>query len=949
MVRQALDDVRRLLAGLDAPEAAAEISEQAERIGAEGGRIAVNVTAESTEAETGSLRDLAGQLTALRDHVAGMTGAVSPAGGPAATQPAAPDTRWGPQLRTRRRGPGDPAPGTTRLDSAMAGFGRQVDAYLARNPLPGGVPEQAAREQLAAVLSEASAPAEEEAGERPAGWDTLVSRGLALLSLAPRGPSYYTGLLPGWNAAEINPGDTLPVDGVIRAHASAASVSGNVRYEIESERGRDASRLTGSDMVMFDRGQRFRVTDVTPDHHGTGTRVIRLGDAGRRRPGPGTDEPPTRPGEPPARRDSDSGGESPRPGDQDPPGTGSDSDGSEPPASPATLARYREMYTEEFDGLHDEFDAWLAGAADEESDEVRRTVDAVTNLTRSFDSVLHGEAELTQRAVDELGDLVERLDTELARAPGLASRRAPGEIRRRPSRQSPSTRRERQLSPLPGTPVIAFELATPPDAGTPLTPSPPSEDEQRYDLEWQQRNPWWYRWSGYETRDGEQYSPTDEQRMYLVRNWLQVWWIRPDGDRTFAAVAQAVPQYLIRQQIAAAAERSGITVPSGVDGAEWLLQQATGRPGVGLLAPRPYEFVTGGHLRVFLAYLLEQGGFGDWGRAAEEGFFAPDGTGGGVRTRPGLIESLRIPGNHDELYASLFPEVIAYFLDLPLQVLQEDGSTELLPRQNAGLVRDADTIVQVGDHFLATVRQHESPAPHLSESPLSQATHLTESPSSKDGSPSSKDGSRASRNAAPQPASDLDPVQQGQAFLSGDPAASLTAEQLRGVVEALVAGSAAMPERALALALVQAVDDAMLGQMFADGELARALDRGVPDQLRADLVAFYDRRFGVGPAAMAAGGAQSLVVFPPEEFHPRLIHPSVADLSLTERPTPEQAREGCGWRGCRRCSGRGRCGGWPGPGRRRAGRPGCWPTWPVSRRSSWTRTRPRSGSWWSRW
>ncbi len=27
----------------------------------------------------------------------------------------------------------------------------------------------------------------------------------------------------------------------------------------------------------------------------------------------------------------------------------------------------------------------------------------------------------------------------------------------------------------------------------------------------------------------------------------------------------------------------------------------------------------------------------------------------------------------------------------------------------------------------------------------------------------------------------------------------------------------------------------MLGQMFADGELARALDRGVPDQLRADL------------------------------------------------------------------------------------------------------------------
>jgi hypothetical protein len=140
-------------------------------------------------------------------------------------------------------------------------------------------------------------------------------------------------------------------------------------------------------------------------------------------------------------------------------------------------------------------------------------------------------------------------------------------------------------------------------------------------------------------------------------------------------------------------------------------------------------------------------------------------------------------------------------------------------------------------------------------------------------------------------------AQQAQAHLSGDPDATLDARRLRWVVEAMVAGPASGRERALALVLLQTADDAALGQMFADGGLARVLDAGFPsgeaasDRLRADLERFYQRRFGVGQAAVAAGGRGPLEVFAPAEFSPGLIAPGLAHLPVGAELTSEQARE----------------------------------------------------------
>ena len=144
------------------------------------------------------------------------------------------------------------------------------------------------------------------------------------------------------------------------------------------------------------------------------------------------------------------------------------------------------------------------------------------------------------------------------------------------------------------------------------------------------------------------------------------------------------------------------------------------------------------------------------------------------------------------------------------------------------------------------------------------------------------------------------PVGRAVAYLSGDPAADLDAGQLREVVKALASGLTVMPTTqalALALALLQAADDSVVGTMFADPGLAAALEaafapgEGAVGQLRAELERFYTWRFGAGaPEAVAAGTAQPLVVYPAREFSPGLIDPELAGLSVTDAMTAEQAR-----------------------------------------------------------
>ncbi len=175
--------------------------------------------------------------------------------------------------------------------------------------------------------------------------------------------------------------------------------------------------------------------------------------------------------------------------------------------------------------------------------------------------------------------------------------------------------------------------------------------------------------------------PTAEQVRYLSENRLEVVWVDADGDSNFASVTRTVPPEEIRDRIGEAARRWGVEVPPA----------------------GPGDGVTGQQLRTFLALLVERG-FDAWPGATS---FVADGE--SVLTRPGLVEALRLLGSHDEPYASFFSEVIAYFLDLPLQVLQPDGSPLLLPMQEADQVTAPHTIVLSRDHYLATVRRPDSP------------------------------------------------------------------------------------------------------------------------------------------------------------------------------------------------------------------------------------------------
>jgi hypothetical protein len=171
-----------------------------------------------------------------------------------------------------------------------------------------------------------------------------------------------------------------------------------------------------------------------------------------------------------------------------------------------------------------------------------------------------------------------------------------------------------------------------------------------------------------------------EQVRYLNEKRLEVLWVDADGDSNFAAVTRTVPPEEIRDRIGEAARRWDIEVPAGRQ-----------------------DRMNGQHLRTVLALLVERG-FDAWPGATR--FAAGDEPG---LTQPGLVEALRRPGDHGGPYASLFSEVIAYFLDLPLQVLQRDGSPLLLPRQDTDPVTVPYTIVLHEDHYLATVRRPDSP------------------------------------------------------------------------------------------------------------------------------------------------------------------------------------------------------------------------------------------------
>ena len=237
----------------------------------------------------------------------------------------------------------------------------------------------------------------------------------------------------------------------------------------------------------------------------------------------------------------------------------------------------------------------------------------------------------------------------------------------------------------------------PADARSPVVPPPHAQ--------WRRENPWWSEESGEETRDGQRYSPTGGQRHFLDRNRLAIRSVDDDGDRIFAAVTRTVPLDEIRQRIHDAAVRANIELPRGEpDQVGWLLREAADRAAVNLALPGPGEEVTGQHLRLFLAYLVERW-LGNWGRAGmfvDEESAEPDDL-----TRRGLVEALRRLTKQREPYGDLFREVIAYFLDLPLQVLRIDGSVVLLPRANAD-ERTPHTVVLINEHYLATVRRPDS-------------------------------------------------------------------------------------------------------------------------------------------------------------------------------------------------------------------------------------------------
>jgi hypothetical protein len=126
-------------------------------------------------------------------------------------------------------------------------------------------------------------------------------------------------------------------------------------------------------------------------------------------------------------------------------------------------------------------------------------------------------------------------------------------------------------------------------------------------------------------------------------------------------------------------------------------------------------------------------------------------------------------------------------------------------------------------------------------------------------------------------------------YLSGDPAAHLTAAEQGELARQLLIGQASPGERALALLLLAATDDTELGAIFADGEMLELLQAriGRRDPLRDLLDHFLDTRFEPGPGGtglVVAAGRQ-----PAQPFDPALIDERLHDLPVAGELTADQA------------------------------------------------------------
>src|SRR5260370_157724 len=216
--------------------------------------------------------------------------------------------------------------------------------------------------------------------------------------------------------------------------------------------------------------------------------------------------------------------------------------------------------------------------------------------------------------------------------------------------------------------------------------------------QWEAENQWWTPRSGVQTHKGEVYSPDPDQCRNLIGNNLTVLWVIPDGDCSFNAVTDTVPQDVIRDRIRQAALRWGIEVP-------------------------PEETVPGKGRRPFLADLVDADSVLEPQHRWPVGTFYETDTPGEVPgetlgqlpedalTRPAMAEALRRLTEYGDPYGNFFPAAVAYFLDLPLQVLLPGERDPLvLPRRSDEPVAELYTIVLVNQHYLATIRRPDSPA-----------------------------------------------------------------------------------------------------------------------------------------------------------------------------------------------------------------------------------------------
>ncbi len=178
-------------------------------------------------------------------------------------------------------GPADVS--TLRLGDWLGVLRGRVLGYFDQLGTP--TPGMAVIEQVTAVLAEALDLAGDDRGVLE--WDALVGSGLR--SLLPGSDRSYAGELPGIDPTGLAEGSQFTVRGLIRAHGSEGPVAaGGVVYVIVSPQGRDVSGLVGggSDLVMFDRGQRFEVVRIIrgadgrpeielrhPGHHASGAAV----------------------------------------------------------------------------------------------------------------------------------------------------------------------------------------------------------------------------------------------------------------------------------------------------------------------------------------------------------------------------------------------------------------------------------------------------------------------------------------------------------------------------------------------------------------------------------------------------------------------------------------------------------------------------------------------------